>query len=92
MKTTVRRLKPTLLTQLSVIKTFANCSSLKHITTPTSVKKIESGAFSGCSSLQEIILPEGVVSIEDNSFSDCASLKNIKITNRVYSIKNEENI
>ena len=42
---------------VTIIKGFARCHGLKHITIPSSVKEIGSNAFSGCASLDEIIVP-----------------------------------
>ena len=48
---------------------FANCSKLKSVSIPESVKSIGKGAFYG-TSLTEITLPEGITSIGENAFYD----------------------
>ncbi len=57
--------------------TFYGCSSLKEITIPSTVTKIQGSAFTNCTSLESIIIPEGVTALGD--FSGCTSLKAIKL-------------
>jgi len=52
------------------VKAFYNCTSLKHINIPSTVRAIEDTAFH-CTSLQSLTLPEGIESIDD--YALCAS-------------------
>lgn len=54
---------------------------------PSSVKRIESGAFSMCMNLADIILPSGLESIGQSSFVFC-SIESINIPDGVISIGN----
>ena len=65
---------------------FRNCSGLRSITIPNSVKSIGLRAFWGCSSLTSITIPNGVESIEYGTFWGCSSLTSITIPNSVKSI------
>lgn len=65
---------------------FENCTQLKSITLPDSVKDIMSGAFAGCISLESAVLGTGVEVISDIAFMGCSSLKSIIIPDSVYYI------
>jgi len=75
---------------------FINCSGLKSITIPNSVKNIDSerdyyfggvkGAFTACSNLISVSLPNNLTTIESGTFLDCISLTTITIPNSVTSI------
>ena len=59
---------------------FRNCSNLKSITIPESVKIIGDNAFYNCTSLKFIAIPEsvaGIGGILDKAFYGCSSLKDI---------------
>lgn len=58
---------------------FSNCSSLKSILLPTSIKKIDDFAFYNCSSLLEIHIPPKVQEIGETPFLNCLSLEKIEI-------------
>ncbi len=47
---------------------FANQTSLRAVTLPSTLESIGEWAFSGCSSLTEITLPENLATIEDAAF------------------------
>ncbi len=66
---------------------FLNCSSLKSITIPEGVTRIERIAFQG-SGLETIILPESLEYIGNNAFWACESLKSIKIPKNVSEFGN----
>ncbi len=52
---------------------------LTAITIPSSVTKIETGAFWGCQSLTNITIPESVTSIGDTVFARCRSLESVTV-------------
>lgn len=70
--------------QLPSIKTiskfmFEYCFSLKNITIPNSVIKIETSAFEKCRSLEEIILPVSVKRVAYCAFYQCDSLTKVTV-------------
>lgn len=75
---------------------FADCTALKEIIIPSSVKKIDIAAFKGCTSLRTVIFEDNSLlkSIEGKyndkayfgSFSDCTALTSIRIPANVESI------
>jgi len=67
-------------------RTFRNCSSLKSVNIPDSVRYINDDAFSGCSSLTSITLPSRVEVINSSAFQKCSSLTSVNIPNKVYDI------
>ena len=62
---------------------FYNCKSLKNISLPTFISKIEEYAFYNCVSLDSISIPEGIQRLENRTFSDCSSLSTICIPSTV---------
>ena len=58
--------------------TFYECSSLKTVQFPVSLKTISSNCFSNCKSLKSITLPSSLTRIDDNAFIGCNSLKEIR--------------
>jgi len=65
---------------------FDNCSKLKQVEIPSTVKYIGGRAFMGCSKLSNISLSTGLVSIEEYAFYGCSSLVEITIPSTVNSI------
>ena len=59
--------------------TFENCTSLKNITIPHSIREIESDAFNGCTNLDSISLGYNLQNIETDAFANCSALKNITL-------------
>lgn len=57
---------------------FRNCSSLKTLTLPSTLKTIGEGAFEGCKALPEIDL-SAITSVGKNAFKGCASLRSLAI-------------
>ena len=55
---------------------FYNCTSLKEVTLPSTVKEIQSYAFTGCASLTDINLDK-CLQIRQHSFRGCTSLNNV---------------
>ena len=66
-------------------KSFADCSNLKTIQFPPSLKYIGGYAFSGCSSLEKISLP-GLDRIDNYAFSGCSSLKEVRIPSTLQNV------
>ncbi len=58
-------------------ETFKNCTNLKSITVPHSVKKIEKNAFLDCERLEEVIF-ELDAEIHRDAFKNCKALKSFR--------------
>lgn len=58
--------------------TFEDCTSLKNVTLPSSLRKLYR-AFNGCSSLEKIVIPEGVESLGYYVFEYCSSLVDVTL-------------
>ncbi len=56
---------------------FSNCSNLKSITIPSSVKVVENQAFQNCSNLTSITIPDSVTYIGYDAFEKCVVLSNV---------------
>ena len=56
-----------------------NCSNIKQIVLPNSLKKINSDAFNGCASLKSIDIPSGVKEIESGAFENCPTLTRVTV-------------
>ena len=56
------------------------------VSIPTSVTRIDLGAFAGCVGLVSVIMPNSVTSIGDAAFVDCMCFTNVVIPNSVTSI------
>lgn len=57
--------------------------TIKKITIPSSVKKIDEGAFVWAESLEEVYIEDGVEDIGENAFAGCQKLKKITIPKSV---------
>ena len=57
---------------------FWDCTNLKNIIIPNSVREIEPEAFSGCTSLNSITLPKGILYIGENAFANTGIYNNTK--------------
>ncbi len=68
------------------IRRCPNCPSLTSISIPTSVTKIEYGAFYGCTGLTSITIPNSVTSIGKSAFEGCTGLTSVIIGNSVKTI------
>ncbi len=64
-------------------KAFRDCSSLKRIDIPSTVKVVGEYAFRGCKQLRVVELRKGLERICNGSFVDCTSLERIYIPNTV---------
>ena len=65
---------------------FNNCFDLINITIPSSVKRIEEGAFQNCTDLTNFVIPNSVTSIGNVIFNGCNSLTNITISTGITSL------
>lgn len=68
------------------IGAFMDCSKLKTVTLPNTLKIIDKFAFYGCSSLVSITIPENVIEIGISAFSCCSKLIDIVIPKSVNNI------
>ena len=68
---------------------FYECSSLKEINIPNSIKKIGQYAFYCCSSLERVNFPNSLEAIGDCAFEYCISLNEINLPNSVLTIGRE---
>lgn len=53
---------------------FRNCTSLKEVSLPASLKRIGKSAFNNCLALETIIIPDNVYSIGESAFAHCFHL------------------
>ena len=60
---------------------FKNCTELKSVTLPNSVKKIGDSVFSGCTGLTSVTIGDSVTRIGEYSFYACYELTSITIPN-----------
>ena len=51
---------------------FMNCSSLKHVSIPGTMKVLGKNTFKGCTALTEIMIPSSVTSIGEDAFDNCS--------------------
>ena len=66
---------------------FSNCSGLKSVYIPETVKSIGSSAFKGCSKLSSVSIEgEGLETIGNQAFMECSSLTEITIPRSVTAI------
>lgn len=68
---------------------FYDCSGLKNIEMPSSIRSIGKNAFKNCAVLETIVLPDGLVNIDSGAFENCFSLKSIEIPSSVTYIGKE---
>ncbi len=65
---------------------FAYNSSVRSVTVPDSITRINYSAFDGCTNLTSVSLSSGITSIPTNTFRDCEKLVRITIPWKVASI------
>ena len=79
--------KLTLPEGISVIpKACFDGSGIKQINIPSTVKKIEGGAFIGCSNLESIEIPANCEILENYAFNSCKNLKQVILHEGLQSI------
>lgn len=66
---------------------FLDCTNLKNLQLPPSLKKIYYGAFQGCRALKIINFP-GLDYIGKYAFYNCSSLTEVRFPNTLYEIEN----
>lgn len=66
-----------------------DCRHLKRVVLPSTLKRIDIGAFCGCEQLSEIVIPDGVDYIGDNTFQGCKSLKHLRLPSSLKRITSE---
>ena len=66
-----------------------DCHHLKRVVLPSTLKRIDIGAFCGCELLSEIEIPDGVDYIGDNTFQGCKSLKRLRLPHSLKRITSE---
>lgn len=62
---------------------FYNCTLLKSVSLPSTIKDIGKAAFSGCRSLLSVNIPDGITIIHEYTFEGCKELSSITIPNTV---------
>jgi len=65
---------------------FAECTNLKTITFPDTIKEIGKSAFQDCSLLENVILPHNISIIGEQAFQNCSSIQEITIPSTVSKI------
>lgn len=65
---------------------FASLKAISSVTIPSSVLRVESGAFSGCSGLTTINIENGLQYLGKRAFDSCSGLTNLTIPNSVTNI------
>lgn len=66
---------------------FANKLTLKTITIPPSITKINVGAFHGCTNLTSITLHDNITTIGGRAFEGCQNIETITLPNALKEIK-----
>ena len=67
---------------------FKGCQQLEEVVLPSTLKKINGGAFQK-SGLKEIIIPEGVEEIRYDAFENCKQLEKVTLPSTLKEIKQE---
>ena len=62
---------------------FYDCTSLKDVKLPKTLKTIGGGTFLGCTSLESIQIPKAVTHLNENAFDGCTSLKTLTLPKTV---------
>lgn len=65
---------------------FRNCTSLKEVSLPSSLKRIGTLAFSNCLSLETITIPDKVYSIGESAFENCFHLHTVSLPSDIIEI------
>lgn len=64
----------------------SNCTSLRQVLLPRTLRVMEEACFNACESLANIGLPKTLMSIGDSAFFGCESLSTVKIPNVTHSL------
>lgn len=75
-------------TEVIGVMSFRECTAIKHINIPNTVKTLERYAFSDCSSLQHLTIPSSMENIEVNPFFNNGILE-LKSDSPHFVIENE---
>ncbi len=67
-------------------RAFQNCTSLKSVILPSSLKTICGQAFKSATALTEITLPEAVTEIADSLFNGCTLLAKVNVSSGIKRI------
>lgn len=65
---------------------FASCQTLKSITIPDSIEKVQSAAFKNCDGLESITIPDSVTTMGSQIFENCDNLKSVKLSKNIKTI------
>ena len=65
---------------------FGNCTDLRYVLLPDTIKMIENYAFSDCASLIAVSLPKSLISIGNCSFVNCTALTNLSFPDTLTEI------
>ncbi len=68
-------------------RAFYQCTSLRSVTLPASLRTINRGAFNGCTSLIDVEISEGLTTIQVGAFRNCTSLRTITLPRSVRTIE-----
>ena len=73
---------------VEIIEDFAfhGCSNLKHVTFPSTLRRMEDMVFDNCESLISVSLPDGLEHLGQSSFSGCVNLRSIHLGKSITSI------
>lgn len=67
-------------------KAFENCTVLKSVYIPNSIKVIGDGAFKGCTNLESVRFPKQLTILGNEIFMNCSSIVELKLTEFLQSI------
>lgn len=65
---------------------FRNCTSLKEVSLPASLKRIGQSAFNNCLSLEAINIPDNVYSVGESAFENCFHLHTVSLASSMIEI------
>ncbi len=65
-----------------------NCTKIKEITLPNSIKQIGNNSFANCSSLNKVAFNSGLEKIGNYAFENCSLLNSVTLPNTLSSIGN----
>ena len=65
----------------------SDCTALTQVNIPSSVTKIESGAFRGCTALTSIVIPDSVTDMEEQVFTGCTVLSSVTLPANLKALK-----